>query len=179
MPALPGPRRGLLVGLAAATLLMACATEPQVRAASAPAAELARYRTFAFLDPAAAEPAHDTSLLTQRMRSSARAALERQGYRYSERDPDLRVQLRIVIDTRPEIRSQGFARRWPYAPDITTYRHGTLAVDLVDARKRAVVWQGVAQGRLDESANADPGRTAEHAVGQIFAAFPQAATATN
>lgn len=167
------------VAVALTALLAACATTPQASAeprasvALAPPAELDRYQTFAFVEPASKDPALYTSLLAQRLQQSARAELEKQGYRYSELDPDLRVNLLVVVENRPEIRYFAFTRRWPYAPEVGTYRHGQLGIDLVDARRNAVVWQGAAHGRLDEQAAQDPGYAAERAVKQIFAAFPQ------
>jgi hypothetical protein len=58
------------------------------------------------------------------------------------------------------------------AVDSAYYRQGTLSVDLVDVRRNALVWQGVAEGRVDTPAANDPGSAIEAAITEIFAGFP-------
>ena len=91
--------------------------------------------------------------------------------------PDLLVRLRLLVREKQEIRSQARGRavwRGWTAPDIETveYRHGTLAIDLIDPKRRALVWHGVAEGRLDAKALEQPGAAIDAAVGEIFARFP-------
>lgn len=61
-----------------------------------------------------------------------------------------------------------------YPQDIQTvhYQEGTLTIDLVDAAKKQLVWQGVAQGRIHKKAVQNPGPAIDKAVTDIFAKFP-------
>lgn len=172
-------RRSLVAAVLLAALTAGCALQPLVHAGPAhdvvPEAVLASYRTFAFVDQGTPSASEYASVLTQRLQQSARVALERQGYTYSETAPDLRVNVLVVVDSRAEILDPGFMRRWPYAPEVGTYKHGLLGVDLVDARRSAVVWQGAAHARLYDHVLDDPERAVERAMTQIFANFPKAA----
>ena len=158
--------------------LAACASKPDVRHDKDPAADLAAYRTFAFFDPLATDRARYSTILSSRLKQATREQLERQHYVYSEASPDLRVNLFVNVVERQELRAtpagRGFYgyRGWATSLDTVEYRHGTLAIDLVDTRRIALVWQGVAEGRLDPKLANDPGPGVDAVVQQIFAGFP-------
>lgn len=57
-------------------------------------------------------------------------------------------------------------------PVCANYRQGTLSVDLVDMRRNALIWQGVAEGHVDTQTGKNPGPTIETAIAEIFSAFP-------
>jgi hypothetical protein len=44
--------------------------------------------------------------------------------------------------------------------------------DLVDNCMRSPIWQGVADGRIDDKVAAEPGRAIDGVVRQIFVGFP-------
>jgi hypothetical protein len=158
--------------------LAACATKPEVRRDHDPSADFKSYKTFAFYDHAGNGGAVYTTLLGTRLQQATRAQMERHAYTYSERDPDLRVNLQLKIVDRQELRStpgaRGFYgyRGWSAGLETVDYRQGTLAVDLVDAHRNALVWRGVAEGRLDTQAIEQPGQAVDAVVGEIFANFP-------
>lgn len=173
----------LLTSLAAAALvaLAGCASAPDVRVDRDPGTDLKQYRTFGYHERAGTDGGRYASLLTQHLKTATRRHLERQGYTYSEHDPDLRVHFLLNIDERIDVRSlpatvgvHGY-RGWGGGVQTTHYRQGTLAIDLVDARRAALVWRGVAEGRLDADAAQAPAGSVDAAVGQIFAAFPDGA----
>lgn len=160
-----------LAALAVAALAAGCATQPDVRHDQAPGSDLAAYKTFAFYEPAAAPYA---SLLEQRLRQATRAQLERQHYVYDERNPDLRVNYALHVIDKQELQSMPTAGRfgwrgWNNGLQTVEYRQGTLAIDLVDARRNALVWRAVAEGRLDAKAMEQPGPAIDAAVGELFA----------
>jgi hypothetical protein len=166
----------LLSALAlASTVLLAagCATKPDVRFDQDPAADLRAYTTFAFFEPLAADGQRYTSLLASRLKQATREQLERQGYVYREGNPDLRVNIALRVAEKQEL--QGWRtgyRGWASHADINDYRVGTLMIDLVDARRQALVWQGVIAGRLTEQTIKEPGPAIEKAVAEVFAGFP-------
>jgi hypothetical protein len=61
-----------------------------------------------------------------------------------------------------------------YPRDIETrnYRQGTLSIDVVDAAKKALVWEGVAEARITTKMRENPGNTVDSVVTEILAGFP-------
>jgi len=65
---------------------------------------------------------------------------------------------------------------YPYDIETTNYRQGTLVIDVVDAARKALVWQGVAEGRITQQVRDNPASAVDAAVAQILASFPMHAT---
>lgn len=166
----------LLAITAIAAVTSACSTGAEVRTDRDPAADLLAYKTFSFYDtPQSAY----MSLLEKRLREATRALLERQHYVYDPRSPDLRVNYALQVvdkhELQPASRGRFGYRGWAYGGvESVEYRHGTLAIDLVDARRNALVWRAVAEGRLDSKALEQPGSTIDAVVGDMFTRFPGA-----
>ena len=171
--------RRRLGGIALVALLAAagCASRPEVRHDQAPGADLRAYRSFAFTEIATDGDTPYASLLAARLKQATRAQLEHRRYVYDDAHPELLVNLRLVVREKQEIRSQPYGRAawrgWPAAEiETVDYRQGTLAIDLIDLKRRTLVWHGVAEGRLDAKAMEQPAAAIEAAVGEIFARFP-------
>jgi hypothetical protein len=160
-------------------LQVGCASHPEVHQVKAPAVDLQAYKTFAFFEPTESRRLGYSTVLGAHLKQATFEALQKQNYVYSEHNPDLRVNLFAMIVHRQDLRStpaaagvRGFVR----AREIETvdYRQGTVMIDLVDARRNALVWRGVAEGRLDEKAVNNPGPAIQAAVNEIFAKYPSA-----
>ena len=191
MARIPRPLRWLLAALLLA-LLAACATGPRLSSDSDPRADFSAYRTFAFYSPLAIEREGYASLVSGRMKAAARAEMEARGYRYSEEDPDLwlninaYMQRRTDVSTIPDVdyayyysyRHRGYVAV-PYWHDRTTvhrYTEGTMNIDLVDAERNALVWEGIAVGRVTRNQDAAARDAAIDAtIRDIFAAYPHRA----
>lgn len=177
----PLTRRAALA-LAAGTLLAlgaGCAADrPLLRTDQDPAVDLRDYRRFAFDDAAAAPgtAAPPRSLLALHLERATGAALERQGYVRDDQRPELRVSIAVQTADTVELRStpgrRGGYRGWGSGISTVRHREGTLVVELVDVSRNALVWQGVAEGRLDGEAAQRPAAAAERAVKELFARFP-------
>lgn len=170
-------RRTTFILLATALTLGACSSGPAVRVDHDPSVQVTQYRTFGFYEPASPDAARYSTLTSQRLRLTTRAQLEALGYRYDERAPDLRVNFIIAVQDRQEVRSARTTPRgvpvyrvWGGTVDLDTvnYKVGTLAIDMVDAKRNALVWRGVAEGRLGEKDLRDPGAAVGRAVKEIF-----------
>ncbi len=159
-------------------LLSGCTSAPDVRIDKAPAADLSTYQTFSFYEHLPTDRATYTSIMSARLKQSTRDALERHGYVYSEKNPDLKVNFDLRLRERQEIRSYPtnggvFVRRVGLSDvDVVSYRQGTVSIDLVDNHLKSLVWQGIADGRIDGEMLDDPGRAIDTAVKHIFAGFP-------
>ena len=187
----PSSLRWLLAALLLG-LLAACATGPRISSDSDPRADFAAYRTFAFYSPLAIEREGYASLVSGRMKAAARAEMEARGYRYSEDDPDLwlninaYMQQRTDVSTIPDVdyayyysyRARGYVAM-PYWRERTTvhrYTEGTMNIDLVDAGRNALVWEGIAVGRVTRNQDAAARDAAiDSTIRDIFAAYPHTA----
>lgn len=176
-----------IITLAAGAVLAACTSGPQIRADADPGANLSEYRTFNFLDDLAIDNSSYTTLLTNRLKASTQRELEARGYKMTASDPQLLVNFNVNVADRTNVESSpavgggfygyraGAYGMWAgYPQDIHTthYQQGTLAIDLVDAQKRQLVWQGVAEGRINKGAIENPGPAVDKVVSEIFSKYP-------
>lgn len=174
---------------AALTLIMlsavGCTSGPEIRADADPTANLSSYKTFAFFEELATDKSAYTTMLTSRLKSAIRREMERRGYTLATSDPQLLVNFNVNVQDRTEVESTptgayygyraGRYGMWGgYPQDVYTthYQEGTLAIDLVDAAKRQLVWQGVARGRINKSAVENPDQAIDKVVAEIFAKHP-------
>jgi hypothetical protein len=163
----------LPAALLAAALASGCASRPDIHRDRDPAADLAAYKTFAFY-PAMGASSRYAAMLGERVKDATRRQLAAH-YAYSEIDPDLRVNVAMAVADRQELRSTPGARGYRTWGSVQTgeYKKGMLRIEIVDARRNALVWQGVAEGRVDDTALDDPGTAIDETVRALFAGFPQ------
>jgi hypothetical protein len=181
-------RRILLQGVmvASAALVTACATGPEIRQDTNPAAEFARYKTFGYFAPLATDRAGYESVLTSRLKAATRRAMEAKGYVYSDTAPDLLVNFFANVQDRQEVRSwpgsmgyygyrYGWYGGWGAASvETVTYREGTLTIDLVEPRRKILVWQATAEGRVSDDARKNPGAVIDATVAEMMGPLPGA-----
>ena len=181
--------RTLLAGVVIALGLAGCSSGPSIRVDSDPSVNIVAFRTFGFFDPLATDQAGYSTLLTARLKDATRRELEARGYSYEESNPDLRFNFNVNVVDKTEVYSSpsatvgygyygyrsGMYGAWsgyPYDVQTTNYRQGTLTIDAVDAARKALVWQGVAEGRISKKAMENPAPAIDAAMAQIFAGFP-------
>lgn len=76
----------------------------------------------------------------------------------------------------------GLYDAWPmYDRDVdtVTYPIGTANIDVVDAQKRQLIWEGVAEGRLRDEDMENPREAISSAVTQLFTRFPRRASSVD
>lgn len=166
------------VALLCMFLLAGCAAKPAVRIDQEPAAKMSSYRTFSFYNHLATDKPSYSSIMSSHLKQATRSELERHGYVYDERNPDLRVNFDVRIADRQELRSYPtgsgvFLRRAGLNDyNVVNYRQGTVSIDIVDAERQSLVWQGIADGRVDDKVIENPGKAVETVVKHIFIGFP-------
>jgi hypothetical protein len=178
-----------LVALCALALVAGCATGPRITTEADPQADFSRYRTFAFYSPLAIESEGYSSAMSERMKAAARAQMESRGYVYTETSPDLWVNINAYTQRRTEVSSMPTvdyayyysyrANRyfavpyWRDRTDVYRYTEGTMNVDLVDAARNRLVWEGIAVGRVTNARDA-AARDAriDSTMAEIFARYP-------
>jgi Domain of unknown function (DUF4136) len=168
-----------------------CASGPTIRTDSDPSANLGTYKTFAFFDKVTTDKSTYGTILTSRLKASTKQELERRGLTQTTTNPQLLVNFNVNVQNRADVESTpsmgfygyraGMYGAWAgYPQDVHTthYQEGTLAIDLVDAGKQQLVWQGVAEGRITKSVIENPTAAIDKAVADIFAKYPVAAAPT-
>ena len=153
-----------ILGVVALVLLAGCATGPRITTEADPEADFSRYRTFAFYSPLAIEPEGYSSATSDRMKSAVRAQMEARGYVYTTDRPDLWVNINAYTQRQtdvtvvPEVdyayyysyRARGYyvVPYWRDRTDVYRYTEGTINVDIIDAARNRLVWEGIAVGRV-------------------------------
>ena len=179
------------VALLSVVLLAGCATGPRITTDADPSADFARYRSFAFYEPLAVETEGYSTPSSSRMKAAVRRELESRGYVYDESAPDLQVNINAYVDERTDVyntpqmeialyysyraRSYVAVPYWTHRTDVYRYAEGTLNVDLVDAREKALVWEGVAVGRMARLKPAERAARIDSTIADIFAEYPHRA----
>jgi hypothetical protein len=172
-------------------VLAGCATGPQISSDTDPQADFSSYRSFAFYAPLAVENKGYATPASSIMRAAARREMEARGYTYSESAPDLLVNINAYISEREDVISVPevnygyyYSYRanayfavpfWSERTDVRRYREGTLNIDLVDARGKRLVWEGVAVGRVARLKPGEREQRINGTIAEIFAAYPHRA----
>lgn len=178
--------------LALSTMLcVGCATQrtADIHVNMAPGADLSAYSTFGFPEQTGTDRGGYSTIVTNYFKTAVKEQMEMRGYRYVDQNPNLLVNFYANVHERTEVRSSptvapafgyygyryGLYDAWPlYAQDVetVTYPFGTANIDVVDAQKRQLIWEGVAKGRLNEKDMENPSDAISSAVTQMFAHFP-------
>ena len=120
-------------------------------------ADYGLYRTFSFAPPRA-ERRGDRPYEGSPTRTRILAAIEREltakGYRKAiDERADFLVAVHIAAQNRVDVGVYdyrlGWRGRW-HGRDVRVHRYkeGTLVIDIVDARRRELVWRGTAKGAI-------------------------------
>ena len=174
-------------------LLAGCATGPRITTDADPSADFTRYRSFAFYEPLAVETKGYSTPSSQRMKAATRREMEARGYVYDEARPDLRVNINAYINERQDVISTPQLQQrvyynyrynsyvstafWTERTDVYSYSEGTLNVDLVDAARKQLVWEGIAVGRMANTKPSARDARIDSTIAEIFARYPHRAGA--
>jgi len=171
--------------------LAGCASNPtpDIHVHAAPDANFSKYSTFGFPDQTGTDRGGYSTLVTSYFKTAVRDQMEQRGYHYVDENPDLLVNFYAKVHERSEVRADprfsaaygyygyryGLYGAWPlYDDDVrtVTYPIGTANIDVVDAHKKEMIWEGVAQGRLRDEDMNNPREAIARVVTQVFARFP-------
>ncbi len=164
-----------------------CASSPEVRIDQSPTTQVSTYHSFGFYERFGTDRLRYSTLLSSRLEGAAAVELEHHGYVLDELQPDLRVNFLLNIVEHQQVsgqRSGFYAYRvgrsavwtaYPYATiDVERYQTGTLVIDLVDTKTKALVWRGIAEGRVSQKAYRNPDESIHAAVTEILQHLPKA-----
>lgn len=185
-------RRVLTASVTLTVFLAGCATGPSIRSDYDRSADFASYRTYNFASELGTDRAGYSTIITSHFKRSVGKELEARGYRRAESNPDLLVNFFVDTTERTDVRRSppptfgvgyygyryGLYTAWPlYSADARTvrYKTGTANIDVIDAKRRQLVWEGIAEGRVTDEALENPGAAIESVVAEIFERFPATA----
>jgi len=142
--------------------------------------DFSQYKTYAF-QKSGIDKVEISDLDKKRILRAIDTEMTKKGYTKSE-TPDLLVNIftkeRERVDVNQYSTGWGYGWGWGWNPYIwggrnyvTTSTEGTLYIDLIDAKKKELIWQGKGSGYLEQSREKKEERINEF-VAKILAQFP-------
>jgi hypothetical protein len=170
-------------------LLTACAASgPKIITNSAPGFAISSYGTFGFMQPLSTDRGSVRSLESQHLVAATSRELEALGLIRDDANPALLVNFLIAtkekLESRPTAgpsvyygRSRygtwgGYGIGYGNTTEVVQRTEGTLTIDIVDAERNELVWEGAATARVTDSMRENRGAVIDAAVRDIFAQFP-------
>ena len=166
-------------------VIASCATGPKVDSLYDPNANFAAFKTYNFVQAAGKDKNNYTSILSKYLKNEIAKQMESRGYIQSD-EPDLLVNYhvsskdKIDVDEIPVMSGSPYYSyrfgysAWPaysYETRVDQYKEGTLNIDLIDAASKQLIWEGVAVGRIRDSAQENLEETVNKVVPAVFAEF--------
>ncbi|MFP4209497.1 MAG: DUF4136 domain-containing protein [Wenzhouxiangella sp.] len=185
--------RNVVLAIVAAMVLAGCAASARIQTMAAPGADLSAYQRFAFVEPLGTDRAGYASLISQQLKFSTRRELELLGLNYVDdaAQADLLVNFHAHLDERIRTREvpepymgptfwdyrYGLYTPWPAYPstrtEIDQVTEGTLVVDLIDAERNQMVWEGTARNSVTEHTRRNASELIDQTVARMFQDFPR------
>ena len=165
-----------------------CASD-NIRSDYDPSADFSQYSTFNFFEDAGPENTNYQSFFSKYMVAAITREMELRGYTLSD-DPDLLVNFNAILREKTDVRTTpapsyggyygyrgGFYDPWMgygYAQEthVSQYTEGTFNIDLVDARKKKLVWEAVGTGRISQKLLEELEERVNAGVAKYFAKYP-------
>ena len=177
-----------MLALTAVLLLNACVSTPEIRVNVDESADFSSYHTYGFVEPLGTDKAGYSTLITKYLREAVSKELEKRGYVFSN-DPELLVNFYTRLENRSFISSAptpvyyggyydyryGVYAAYPryiYRPYSYNYKEGTVNVDLIDAQKNQMVWEGIAVNEVDSQDLDNPQQAFSKVITAIFMSYP-------
>ena len=139
------------------------------------------YKSFYFVKPKqqarAGRGAVRNPIFTKDVMREIEPIMESKGFveATAQREADFLIVFYAAVQNRrnfvpPTYRVGRFGRVWRSRPGhFINYREGTLVIDMVDQKKKELVWQGIGRGVLDR---VNPARNLVNAVAKVLEEFP-------
>jgi len=182
--------RNLILGVAALFLadfaVAASAPPPEATASYDHSVDFKAYRTFGFFQPLTIDSAGFDPVVAKTMKAAAKAEMEKRGYVYAETGADLLVNLNGKLAKLLEMKEvdsvappvyftyrQGYYTDWNGHTEsaLAEYTEGTINVDLIEAKGKRLVWEGVAIGRVTKKQKRNREAVLKAAVAEIFSKY--------
>jgi hypothetical protein len=141
-------------------------------------ADFSKFKTFAFYKKGI-DKAEISDLDKRRILKAVESEMLAKGFTKSD-EPDLLVNIFAKSTQKVDVYNDSFYygwHPWYYGPNfgtqISKYTEGTLFIDLIDANKKELAWQGIGSGALSTSGNvAKKEEKIKEFVAEIMAKYP-------
>jgi len=170
-----------------ALLMVSCKPTLKVSTDYDRSANFSQYKTFSLYYLVTNR--HVSELNEERIWNSLRLEMLKKGYREDNKNPDLIVNAVSVVKNRKAVsaNSSVYGYGGAYRPyrywgggvvsgtttfQASNYREGSLMIDVVDARKDRLVWQGTGNAEFEKQPK-NPDLAISNAVNKILSSFPQ------
>lgn len=175
--------------------LAACSSGPELRSDSDPAADFSQFKTYGFFDEYSSDKKEYTTLVTQHFKDVLRREMNQRGYVYTTQSPDLLVNFHAKFSEKLRVTNSpsygvgigvghpgyygyrgghyGTYASYNYnTTNVSQYTEGTLNIDLIDANKKQLSWEGIAMGKVNQKKMADLKSAIERTVTSIMTQYP-------
>jgi hypothetical protein len=170
----------------AALMLAGCETGPQIRSVSEPGANLASYRTYSFAAQPGTNRGGNVTPLTTFFQTAITREMTARGFQHVDSGGDLLVNFNARVSEKADIQSTpgpgpyygygyyGYRGGLYSGPEVQTVRYkvGTANIDVVDSKRKVVVWEGIAEQELSDQIMQNPQPAIDNVVAKMFAQFP-------
>lgn len=180
-----------LVGGALLLALGGCASAPEVRVDFDRSAGFTQYKTFGFASPLGTDRGGYQTIVSQNLKAATQRELEARGMHLDSAAPQLLVNFNATLSEQLRVTPgptvgigmgrgyygyrYGMYGAWPLYTDMTTvtqYTEGTLNIDVIDAARKQLVWEGVVTKSVTQKDRDDVKAAIDAAVAAAFAKYP-------
>jgi len=166
-------------------VLAACGPSITVSSDYDKTADFASYKTFNFTDDV--DKLQISSLNLTRAKDAITAELAKKGVTKATSNPDLLVDIKVrarmeqsatATTTGSPYYGAGYRYGWgggfsTTSVNVENYTVGTVFIDLIDAKKSQLVWQGRGEKTIDENASAEKReKRIQEGMARIFEKYP-------
>jgi hypothetical protein len=175
--------------------LAGCSSGGKLRADFDHTADFSVYNTWNFIEDAGPDYVGYESLFTGYMITAITLEMEKRGYVMSD-DPDLLANFNVYIQDKTKVTtSPSTMGGYPYGgggyygyrgsqygawggygygtqTHVSQYTEGTFNIDLIDAEKHQLVWEGVGVGRINDKLRNNLEQAVREGVPNFFAMYP-------
>lgn len=177
-----------------ALLLAACASKPMIKSDYDRSVDFSEYKTYGFYSPLGIEGPNYSTIFGSVFREAISREMNARGYSQSE-NPDLLINVSARMEDKTKVTTTtdpfpmggyygyraGFYDPWigygyGTSTHVSQYTEGTVNVDVVDARQKKMVFEGVGVGRLqNKKTNEEVREAINNGVARMFEGYPVAA----
>jgi hypothetical protein len=173
-------------------MVAGCETGPQIRSVTEPGANLASYRTYSFAAQPGTNRGGNVTPLTTFFKTAIAREMNARGFQQVDSGGDLLVNFNARVTEKADIQSTpgpgpyygygyyGYRGGLYAGPEVQTVRYkvGTANIDVVDAKRKVVVWEGIAEQELTDDVMRNPQPAIDNVVTKMFTQFPGRAAAS-
>lgn len=168
-------------------LLAGCSSSKVLRTEKAEGVDFSPYKTFDFYKVEARGDTNSQKFSEniEKLEDAIAIKLQKFGYLLSKTNPDLLINIGVVVREEVQTRQTDFRtdapryigqRRYSWKSqdvEVGRYRQGTGTVDMVDRKQNKLVWQGAIEDIIPQK-DSKLEKTIKKGVEKLFASYPAA-----